>query len=55
MHRESSRIYSCILDLLQHVSASHCLHQGVVVTSEAIVDVYGLRFGQLGQLSRDAT
>jgi hypothetical protein len=35
MRRGSSRIYYCILDLPQRVSASHCLHQGVVVTSEA--------------------
>jgi hypothetical protein len=35
MHRGSSKIYWCILDLPQHVSASHCHHQGVVVTSEA--------------------
>jgi hypothetical protein len=31
----SSRIYWYILYLPQHVSASHCHHQGVVVTSEA--------------------
>jgi hypothetical protein len=35
MHRGSSSIYWCILDLPQHVSASHCHHQGVIVTSEA--------------------
>jgi hypothetical protein len=28
-------IYLCNLDLPQHVSTSHCHHQGVVVTSEA--------------------
>jgi hypothetical protein len=60
MRRGSSRIYYGILDLPQHVSASHCHHQGVVVTSEAaqaicIVDVYGLRSVQCGQLSRDVT
>jgi hypothetical protein len=48
------------LDLSQHVSASHCYHQGVVVSSEAtqaacIADVYGLRPVQSGQLSRDVT
>jgi hypothetical protein len=35
MHQGSSRIYWCILNLPQHVSASHCHHQGIVVTSEA--------------------
>jgi hypothetical protein len=35
MLRGSTRIYRCILDLPQHVSASHCHHQRVVVTSEA--------------------
>jgi hypothetical protein len=60
MGRESSRIYYCILDLPQHVSASHCHHQGVVVTSEAtqaacILDVYRLRPDQSGQLMRDVT
>src|SRR5215471_16626971 len=48
------------LDLPQHVSASHCHHQGVVVSSEAtqavcIVDVYGLRPIQSGQLSINVT
>jgi hypothetical protein len=55
--RGSSRIYLCVLDL-PHVSASHCRHQGVVVTSEVteeirIVDVYAqgraLPKGQPGQ------
>jgi hypothetical protein len=46
--------------LPQHVSESHCHHQGVVVSSEAnqavcIVDVYGLRPIQSDQLSRDVT
>jgi hypothetical protein len=46
--------------LPQHVSASHCHHQGVVVSSEAtqavcIVAVYGLRPVQSGQLSMDVT
>jgi hypothetical protein len=35
MRLGGNRIYECILDLPQHVSASHCRHQGVVVTSEA--------------------
>jgi hypothetical protein len=35
MRRGSSRIYWCNLDLPQHVSASHCHHQGVVVIKEA--------------------
>jgi hypothetical protein len=35
MCRRSSRMYSCILDLPQHVSVSHGHHKGVVVTSEA--------------------
>jgi hypothetical protein len=48
------------MDLPQHVSASYCHHQGVVVSSEAtqavcMVDVYGLRPVQSGQLSRDVT
>jgi hypothetical protein len=49
MRRGSSSIFiNAFLDLPQHVSASHCHHQGVVVSSEAtqavwIVDVYGLR------------
>jgi hypothetical protein len=48
------------LDLPQHVSASNCHHQEVLVTSDAIhsaciVDVYGLRPVQSGQLSRDVT
>jgi hypothetical protein len=46
--------------LPQHVSASHCHHKGVVVSSEStqavcIVDVYGLRPVQSGQLLRDVT
>jgi hypothetical protein len=61
MRRESSCMFvNAFLDLPQHVSASHCHHQGVVVSSEAtqavcIVDVYGLRPFQSGQLSRDVT
>jgi hypothetical protein len=60
MRRGCSRIYQCNLDLPQHGSASHCHHQGVVVTPEAtqancIADVYGLRPVQSGQLSRDVT
>ena len=56
MRRGSSSIFiNAFLDLPQHVSASHCHHQGVVITSEAtqavcIVDVYGLRSFQIGQL-----
>jgi hypothetical protein len=59
MRRVSSSIFiNAFLDLPQHVSASHCHHQGVVVSSEAtqavfIVDVYGLRPVQSGRLSRD--
>jgi hypothetical protein len=30
-----TKIYWCILDLPQHVSASHYHHQGVIVTPEA--------------------
>jgi hypothetical protein len=46
--------------ILPRVLASHCHHQGVVVSSEAtpavcIVAVYGLRSVQSDQLSRDAT
>jgi hypothetical protein len=46
--------------LPKHVSASCCHHKGVVVSSEStqavrIVDVYGLRPVQSGQLSRDVT
>jgi hypothetical protein len=61
MHRESSSIFiNSFLDLPQHISASHCHHQGVVVSPEAtqavcIVDLYGLRPVQIGQLSRDVT
>jgi hypothetical protein len=60
MHRGSCRVYYCILDLPQHVSASYCHHQGVVVTSDAtqaicVVGVYGLRFVQCGQLTTDRT
>jgi hypothetical protein len=61
MRRGSSRIFiNEFLALPHHVSASHCHHQGVVVSSEAtqavsIVDVYGLRLVQCGQLSRDVT
>jgi hypothetical protein len=61
IHGGSSSIFiNVFLDLPQHVSASHCYHQGVVVTSEAtqavcIVNVYGLRPFQSGQLSRDVT
>jgi hypothetical protein len=37
MCRGSSSIFiDAFLDLPQHVSASHCHHQGVVVSSEAI-------------------
>jgi hypothetical protein len=35
MRRGRSRIYCCILDLPQNVSATHFHHQGFVVTSEA--------------------
>jgi hypothetical protein len=62
MHSGSSRIYHCILDLPQHVSASHCHHKRVTVTSEATqaiyildVHIYGLRSVQCDQLSRDVT
>jgi hypothetical protein len=61
MRQGSSSIFiNAILDLPQHVSTRHCHHQGVVVSSEAtqavcIVDVYGLRPVQSGQLSRDVT
>jgi hypothetical protein len=61
MSRGSSSILSnAFLDLPQHVSASHCHYQGVVISPEAtqtvcIVDVYGLRPVQSGQLSRDET
>jgi hypothetical protein len=58
--RSSSILINVFLDLPKHVSASHCHHQEVVVTSEAtqtvcIVNVYGLRPFQSGQLSRDLT
>jgi hypothetical protein len=49
MRRGSSRIFiNAFLYLPQHVSASHCHHQRVVVSSEAtqavcIVNIYGLR------------
>jgi hypothetical protein len=61
MHRGSSSMFiNVFLDLPQHVSTSHCHHQGVVVFTEAtqavcIVDVYGLRSVQSGQLSKDIT
>jgi hypothetical protein len=61
MCRGSSSIFiNAFLDLPQHVSASHCYHQAVVVSSEVIqavciVDVYGLRPIQTGQLSRNVT
>jgi hypothetical protein len=61
IRRGSSSIFiNAFMDLPQHVLASHCPHQGVVVSSEAtqavcIVDVYGLRPVQSGQLSRDVT
>jgi hypothetical protein len=53
-------LINAFLDSPQHVSASHCHHQGVVVTAVAtqavcIVDAYGLRPVQSGQLSRDIT
>jgi hypothetical protein len=56
----SSNFINAFLDLPRHVSVSHCHHQGVVLSSEAIqavciVDVYGLRPVQSGQLSRDVT
>jgi hypothetical protein len=35
MCQESSKIYWCVLNLPQHVLASHCHHQRVVVTSQA--------------------
>jgi hypothetical protein len=49
MRRGSGSIFiNAFLDLPQHVSASHCHHQGVVVSSEAtqavcIVDVQSVR------------
>jgi hypothetical protein len=49
MHRGSSSTFvNAFLDLPQHVLASHCHHQGVMVSSEATqavctVDAYGLR------------
>jgi hypothetical protein len=61
MRRGSSSIFiHAFLDLPQHVSASHCHHQGVVIFSEAtktvcIVDVYGFRPVQSGQFSRNVT
>jgi hypothetical protein len=61
MRRGSSRIFiHAFLYLPQHVSASNCHRQGAVVSSEAtqavcMVDVYGLRPVQCGQLSRDVT
>jgi hypothetical protein len=61
MRRGSSSIFiNAFLDLPQHVSASHCYHQGIVVSSEVIqavciVVVYGLRPVQGGQLSGDVT
>jgi hypothetical protein len=60
IRRGSSKNYWYIPDLPQNVSASHCHHQGVVVTSEAtqvicIVYVYGLWSIQSGQLSRNVT
>ena len=56
---EVAGFINAFLDL-PHVFASHCNHQGVVVTSEAtqaicIVDVYGLQPVQRGQLLRDVT
>jgi hypothetical protein len=57
MRRGSGSILiNAFLDLLQHVSTSHCHHQGVAVSSEAsqavcIVDGYGLRPVHSGQLS----
>jgi hypothetical protein len=59
MRRRSSSIFiNAFLDLPQNVSASHCHHQGVVVSSEAtqavcIVDVCGLFPVQSCQLSMD--
>jgi hypothetical protein len=61
MRRGSSSIFiNAFLDLPQHVSERQCYYQGVVVSSEAtqavcIVDEYGLRPVQSGQLSRDVT
>jgi hypothetical protein len=60
MRRGNSIFINTFLDLPQHVSAGHCHHQGVMVCSEAtqafcIVDLYGLRPVQSGQLSRDVT
>jgi hypothetical protein len=57
---EVAGFINAFLDLPQHVTASHCHHQGVVVfsgTTQAvcIVDVYRLRPIQSGQLSRDVT
>jgi hypothetical protein len=53
-----SILINAFLDLPQHVSASHCHHQGVAVSSAVtqavyIVELYGLRPVQSGQLSRD--
>jgi hypothetical protein len=58
--RKYQEFKNVFIDLPQHVSASHCHHQGVVVSSEAtqavyIVDVYGLRPVQSGQLAWDVT
>jgi hypothetical protein len=61
MRRGSSSIFiNTFLYLPQHVSASHCHHQEVVVSSEptqavCTVDVYGLWPVQIGQLSKDVT
>jgi hypothetical protein len=54
----SSTFIYAFLDLGQHVSASYCYHQGVVVFSKAtqpvcIVAVYGLWPLQSGQFSRN--
>jgi hypothetical protein len=59
MRRGSSKqdFINAFPGLPQHVSGSHCHHHEVVLTSEAtqevcIVDVYGLRPVQSGQLPR---
>jgi hypothetical protein len=56
--RKQQDFINTSLDLPQRVSAIHCHHQGVVVSSEStqavcIVDVCGLWPVQSGQLSRD--
>jgi hypothetical protein len=61
MRRGSSNVFiNAFLDLPQHVSASHCHLQAIVVSSEAaqavcILDVNGLRPVQSGQFWRVRT